>query len=325
MSRSVEMIKKAARSLMRKRNFEEDRVIMSFAKSGDWKKLREVLESSFLEYYEDAWTDVSDLTSVHFAAALGYVRLVRLLIHRCGVDVNAVDVFYHTALHFAAEEGHADVVRVLIENGADVNALERQERTALHLAVEEGHLEVAKRLIENGARINASDGERCWTPLHLAIIRDHFDVAKLLLRKGADVNAVDKGKRSPLFISSWRANLNFTLYLLCFGATFDKKALEISSDFLQPIHKGLKSIRARKIIRNNFMDPQGRKFLWSLAFILTKAYGGATAYKIYYAVHPFITYHGMFMGPGYEVGDTSNSKRRLRMAYTRMRGKKYIT
>ena len=306
MSRYVAMLKKAARSVIeqeRTRRIEEIRVMVSCAERGEWKTLRELLRSSFLsshENYEDALRDVKDLTSVHFAAALGYVQLVRLLIRICGVDVNAVDAFYHTALHFAAEEGHADVVRVLLENGADVNAVERQEHTALHLAVEEGHLEVTKVLTQNGADVNALDGERCWTPLQLAVIRDHFDVVKLLLRKGADVKTVDKGKRSPLFNSLWASNLNCTFHLLCFGAKIDKKALESSRDVLQPIHKGLKSFRASKIISNTFMTWKGRKFMWSLALIFTKVYGGATAFKIYYAVRSFITYHGMFMAPGYE-------------------------
>ena len=39
--------------------------------------------------------------------------------------------------------------------------------------------------------------------------------------------------------------------------------------------------------------------MWSLALIFTKVYGGATAFKIYYAVRSFHPI-GMFMAPGYE-------------------------
>ena len=44
--------------------------------------------------------------------------------------------------------------------------------------------------------------------------------------------------------------------------------------------------------------------MWNLAFFFTWQYRVA-AFKAYYAVRSFITYNGIFMGPGYDLGDGS--------------------
>ena len=50
--------------------------------------------------------------------------------------------------------------------------------------------------------------------------------------------------------------------------------------------------------------------MWNLAFFFTWKHRGA-AFKAYYAIRSFITFHGIFMGHGYELGDGSiwNRKR----------------
>ena len=44
--------------------------------------------------------------------------------------------------------------------------------------------------------------------------------------------------------------------------------------------------------------------MWNLAFFFTITYRGA-AFKAYYAIRKFITFNGIFMGPGYDLGDES--------------------
>ena len=43
---------------------------------------------------------------------------------------------------------------------------------------------------------------------------------------------------------------------------------------------------------------------WNLAFCLTLKYKVA-ALKVYYSIRSFITYHGIFMAPGYGLGKES--------------------
>ena len=44
--------------------------------------------------------------------------------------------------------------------------------------------------------------------------------------------------------------------------------------------------------------------MWNLAFYFTIKHREA-AFKAYYAVRSFITFNGIFMGPGYDLGDGS--------------------
>ena len=52
------------------------------------------------------------------------------------------------------------------------------------------------------------------------------------------------------------------------------------------------------------MGNEERRFMWNLAFCFTIAHRGA-AFKGYYAIRSFITFHGIFMASGYEVGEDS--------------------
>ena len=44
--------------------------------------------------------------------------------------------------------------------------------------------------------------------------------------------------------------------------------------------------------------------MWNLAFFFTWKHRVA-AFKAYYAIRSFITFHGIFMGPGYDLGEGS--------------------
>ena len=55
------------------------------------------------------------------------------------------------------------------------------------------------------------------------------------------------------------------------------------------------------------MSDEERRFMWNLTFSFTITYRGA-AFKAYYAIRSFITYNGIFMGPGYALGDASAEK-----------------
>ena len=52
------------------------------------------------------------------------------------------------------------------------------------------------------------------------------------------------------------------------------------------------------------MSKEESQFMWDLAFSFTWKYRVA-AFKAYYAIRSFITYHGIFMARGYDLGDQS--------------------
>jgi hypothetical protein len=50
--------------------------------------------------------------------------------------------------------------------------------------------------------------------------------------------------------------------------------------------------------------------MWNLAFFFTIQHRVA-AFKAYYSIRSFITFNGIFMGPGYDIGDESIWDRKI--------------
>ena len=73
------------------------------------------------------------------------------------------------------------------------------------------------------------------------------------------------------------------------------------TELLVQINDRLKLLRNGDRIGTSLMGNEERSFLWNLAFCLTIAHRGAS-FKAYYAIRSFITFHGIFMAPGYESG-----------------------
>ena len=91
------------------------------------------------EYYtrkgEVNVTDSSRRTPLVLAVEKGHLGVVRLLLERNDVDVNAGE-----PLQCAAYYGHEAVVRLLLErNDVDINATDSSGRTAMEWAIEKGH------------------------------------------------------------------------------------------------------------------------------------------------------------------------------------------
>ena len=144
------------------------------------------------------------------------------------------------------------------------------------------------------------------TALHIAALQGHVDVTKLLIQNGADVNAVNKGNGTALRNAAGQRHVVLTLQLLCFGAAIDKKALaDDKTGLLGPINNRMNLLhQAGKRIRTSLMSNEERRFMWNLAFSFTIQHRAA-AFKAYYTIRSFITFHGIFMGDGYDRGDYS--------------------
>ena len=52
------------------------------------------------------------------------------------------------------------------------------------------------------------------------------------------------------------------------------------------------------------MSDEENRFMWNLAFFFTIKHRAA-AFKAFYSIRSFITFNGIFMGPGYGLGDKS--------------------
>ncbi|MFH2204395.1 MAG: ankyrin repeat domain-containing protein [Elusimicrobiota bacterium] len=98
----------------------------------------------------DAGKDVDgrlgDETPLHWAAALGRTRIVKVLLER-GARIDPKNGADQTPLILAARAGHTNTVRLLLENGADIQAKDIRGENALSQAKAAGH-EAAAELLE---------------------------------------------------------------------------------------------------------------------------------------------------------------------------------
>ena len=112
-------------------------------------------------------------------------------------------------------------------------------------------------------------------------------------------------KSEALYVAAFEKDTRCTLQWICFGAVIDQETIKKDkTELLQPISDRLKLLRKGNRIGKSLLSDEERRFMWNLAFLFTWKYRVA-AFKAYYAIRSFITFHGIFMGPGYDLGDGS--------------------
>ena len=181
-------------------------------------------------------TDNENYTALHYAAGLGYERVVRALMGYDDIRVNAVDsatrtalhiatagnhlgivraLLEHrsiyakaktsdgqTALHYAAQLGHSNIVRVLLDSDESlVNVQTYDQRTALHYACWLGHRAVVTQLLQEddiNLDLKNANGD---TALHIVATYNRLPVARMLLENGANPSVVNKQQKTARAIA----------------------------------------------------------------------------------------------------------------------------
>ena len=133
---------------------------------------------------------------------------------------------------------------------------------------------------------------------------------KVLIQNGVDVNAVDDEKSTALHdaICACRSHVaKIVLQLLCFGADIDKKTIDAADaepKFPPRLRDVLISVRDCNSTKTTYMSNEERGFMWNLGFVLAVKHP-AIAFRTYHMIRSFITFRGIFMGPGYDLGEDS--------------------
>ena len=130
-------------------------------------------------------------------------------------------------------------------------------------------------------------------------------LVKVRVRDYADVNAPTTQNETPLHRAAAAGHVAPTLQLLCFGAVIPKEAFQDdTTGLLGQINDRMSLLRAGKRPETSLMSNEERQFMWNLAFSLTLQHRTA-AFKAYYTIRSFITFHGIFMANGYDLGEES--------------------
>lgn len=204
---------------------------------------------------------LTDRPLLHEACARGKLSLVRYLIEKRHLNVNAIDTCGHrvTPLHMACREGQESIVRYLLSlrctereghHGekkkktnertilVDVNAQDRDGYTALHYASINGHLSIVHCLLEADPtyiNVNLTDNQN-RTALHRAIEHNRSTVAHDLIMKAPsiDINIQNNHGWTPLHYASYQENRGLCTMLLNHGADTSLR----DRDGKQPLYWG---------------------------------------------------------------------------------------
>jgi ankyrin repeat protein len=146
-------------------------------------------------------------TRLMYAARVGAIRRVRVLLRPRGAIVDAEDSEGRTALHHACAAGQTESARLLLDGGADKDKEDACIYAEyymlywrpLHYASAMGQAGVVRLLLARGVQPDQS-----WNfedpkeqPLHVACEFGHVEVVRLLLEAGADEDRYDWDSRTP--------------------------------------------------------------------------------------------------------------------------------
>ena len=119
------------------------------------------------------------------------------------------------------------------------------------------------------------------------------------------MNALDLNRETALHWATENGHLRCALQLLCLGAEIDEKAIkDDKTELLRPIESRMELLRDGNRMGTSLMSDEERRFMWNLAFVLTVKHP-AIAFRTYQRIRSFVTFHGIFMGPGYDLGEGS--------------------
>uniref|UniRef100_A0A8D3DWS4 Ankyrin repeat and SOCS box protein 7 n=1 Tax=Scophthalmus maximus TaxID=52904 RepID=A0A8D3DWS4_SCOMX len=164
----------------------EELQIQAAVAAGDVCTVRRMLEQGYSPKIRDA----NGWTLLHFSAAKGKERCVRVFLEH-GADPTVKDfIGGFTALHYAAMHGRARIARLMLESefrSDIINAKSNDGWTPLHVAAHYGRDSFVRLLLEFRAEVDPLS-DKGTTPLQLAIIRERFSCVRILLDHSANID-----------------------------------------------------------------------------------------------------------------------------------------
>ncbi|PKU65318.1 Ankyrin repeat-containing protein [Dendrobium catenatum] len=160
-------------------------------------------------------TDNSLSAPIHYAASLGDVKMVRLLLQADATIAHLLDDHGLSAIHIAASKDYGNVIEEILHHCPDATELTDIEgNNFLHVATKKRATSVVKLVLSNPLlrqSINEKDREGN-TPLHLAVMNHSREIVLLWLSDSrVDTNVINHNGLTPLDIASSCADSNIRL------------------------------------------------------------------------------------------------------------------
>lgn len=224
-------------------------------------------------------------TPLHFAAELGKVACVQLLLSIPGIysTINSIDDDYDSPLVLAIKNNHIDIVKELLKHQVVLESLictDTFQFSPLLVACKYNNLESTSIILAifkaNGIDINTVVNTEGLGPLHVTsrLNEDATSLIKLLIEYGLDPNGVDDfNKFSPIFYAIKACNVQTVKILLqndanititdAYGRTpifyvlWDSN-VEVLNEVLPYMRRGgFNKERSSSTINNSFNSPKG--------------------------------------------------------------------
>jgi len=220
--------------------------------------------------------DPQNNTLFMIACAMGYIDVVRSLLHQERLSMDLTNREGNNALIMAVQNRHADIIELLLRyRSIDINHVNQDGVTALMFACLFGPLEIVKMLVQNGADVHHTD-RYGFTPLLLAIASDQRSIIGFLLQKGADINQrnVHNGYTPLLWVcTNPNSPPDMVNYLLKNGANVD--AMNRNGETALLLAAAMGNDKKVKILLEYDPDVNGRDIRGNTALSLASQYGHA--------------------------------------------------
>jgi ankyrin repeat protein len=207
-------------------------------------------------------------TRLMYAARVGAVRRVQVLLRPREVDVDARDAQGCTALIHASAAGQTESARLLLDGGADLDKEDMRRPSVrgpwgpLHYASAMGQAGVVRLLLERGVQPDLRwirDNPKSQ-PLHLACEYGHVQVVRLLLDAGADLDNDDENGYTPFIRAVLSGQESVVRLLLDRGQDVDGRTVDgelIHSSLYMADHLSMAELLLERGADVNAQDEMG--------------------------------------------------------------------